>query len=136
MSSYLEGSFTVNKSTYDDCFGYLTSISVHPTYATFYKMVVDIYSDENKTTNVYSQSSMLLPVISDESDDDREIRALNQFKGMMAPGMSVVTETVTATTDTSTETTDSTDTTTTTTDTATASTDTASSDATAATTSS
>ena len=103
MSNYLAGSFSVKDEEPDanglptahmqeGCYAYLTTIAVDTKYLVFYTMQFDVFSDASNQNNIFSISRVLLPVIADETDNDREIRALERFQGAYATRMSIVTE--------------------------------------------
>ena len=103
MSNYLAGSFPVKDEEPDanglatahlqeGCYAYLTKISVDTQHPIFYTMQFDVFSDASNQNNIFSISGVLLPVIADETDDDRQLRALERFQLNYAQRMSVVTE--------------------------------------------
>lgn len=103
MSNYLAGSYSVKDAELNEdglatahmqegCYAYLTKIAVDTQHPVFYTMQFDVFSDAASQINIFSISGVLLPVIADETDNDREIRALERFQGAYATRMSIVTE--------------------------------------------
>lgn len=103
MANYLTGSYPVKDEALDanglatahmqeGCYAYLTSISVSTAYPTFYITQFDVFSDADKQTNISSISDTLIAVIADESDNDRELRALEVFRLNIARDMTIVSD--------------------------------------------
>ena len=91
MSSYLTGPFSLEDISVDVAYGYLESLSSFND--TFYILDIKLYSDADKVTQVYARSDMLLPLAQpDETDDQKEVRALFHFKSLLASGMTIITE--------------------------------------------
>lgn len=99
MANYLFGDLNDESTVHQDCYVFVSNITARTDTITLLRMVINGYSDIDKTTTVYTLSSLGLSKISGaENDNDREIRALKHFKEILAPSMALVTDISTAAT--------------------------------------
>lgn len=91
MANYLYGDFYVGSTLTPACYAYVTSVGASD--GTSYSLVFTLYSDADQKTALYSRSDMLMQVLDTvETEEDKELRALRIFNGMLAPQMTLVSD--------------------------------------------
>ncbi|EIC83365.1 hypothetical protein [Serratia sp. M24T3] len=91
MANYLFGDFYAGTTVTSSCYAYITSVGASD--GASYPLVITVYSDADQKTAIYSRTDMLLEVLGTvETEENKELRALRIFNSMLAPQMSLVSD--------------------------------------------